>query len=349
MARQQPPSTGRLARLDVQPSHQYRTMHTFIEQLIRTWQLDAARSRQLWQLSGLLEPPPQLHRRLFQGLALAAALLLGAGLVFFVAANWQAQTHSFKLMLLQAAVLAPALATALWPRARAALLLLATLALGALLAFVGQTWQTGADAWQLFALWTLLALPWVALARTDWLWGAWNLIAATAIASWAGLPWDMVSLGRAFGNTGAMRWFALLLWAALFLWPMLLPTFKLVNPSRFRVSWAMATFLALGVWVTGGLADLLDHDGGAFYAANLMLAAAAFFLAWRVPERDWAVLGLTLMALNALLLGWLAYGLFSGSDGDWLGRLILFTLITAAAVGGSGTWLYRLQRAEGQE
>ena len=61
-------------------------MHTFVQQLIRTWQLDAARSAQLWRLSGLHEPPPQLYRRLFQGLALVAALLLGAGLVFFVAA-----------------------------------------------------------------------------------------------------------------------------------------------------------------------------------------------------------------------------------------------------------------------
>lgn len=323
-------------------------MHAFIAQLIRTHHLDAAHARRLWQLSGLLEPPPRLARHLEQALALAAATLLGAGLVFFVAANWQAQTRGFKLLLLQAAVLAPALAACVWPRARAVGLLLATLALGALLAFVGQTYQTGADAWQLFALWALLALPWVVLARTDWLWAAWVLIAATALGTWAGLPMmDMRSWGPPRADTPALQWLRLLLWALLFLWPMLLPALGLVKPARARAAWAVAAALALSVWVFGGLADLIEHDNGVFYGVNLLLVAGAFLLARWAEPRDHAVLALALTALNAMLLGLLAKGLFGGS-GEWLGRLLVFTLITAAAVGFSGTWLYRLQRRESE-
>ncbi len=41
-----------------------------------------------------------------------------------------------------------------------AALLLATLLLGVFLALFGQTYQTGADPWQLFANWALLILPW---------------------------------------------------------------------------------------------------------------------------------------------------------------------------------------------
>ena len=53
--------------------------------------------------------PPRLDAvPIERALALCAALLLGAGLIFWVAANWQEQTRQFKYHLLQSAVLAPA-------------------------------------------------------------------------------------------------------------------------------------------------------------------------------------------------------------------------------------------------
>ena len=322
-------------------------MHTFIEQLIQSARLDAASARQLWQLSGLHEPPERLGQRLEQGLALAAAALLGAGVIFFVAANWQAQSRGFKLVLLQAGVLLPVLAACVQARGRGALLLLATLALGALLAFVGQTYQTGADAWQLFALWALLALPWAVLARADWLWAAWLLVAGTGIVAWSGLPFDVQIFGGHRAETAMMRFVRLALWALLFLWPLLARALRLVDPPRVRASWAVAALLALSVWVGGGLGALFGHDGGAFYGISLLLVLGAFVLAWRVAPRDYVVLALALMSVNAMGLGLLAKGIFSGGgSGDWLGRLTVFTLITAAAVGASGTWLYRLQRGE---
>ena len=119
--------------------------------------------------------------RLWRNLAVVAALLLGCGLIFWIAAQWPEQTRSFKLQVLQASVLAP-LVVAMWrPRLRTAGLLLATLALGALLAFIGQTYQTGADAWQLFAVWAVLALPWTVVAAKDGLWARWRVIAATGL------------------------------------------------------------------------------------------------------------------------------------------------------------------------
>ena len=56
---------------------------------------------------------------------------------------------------------------------------------GGLLALIGQTYQTGADPWQLFALWALLALPWCLGARSDMLWAPWALVAMTACVLWA--------------------------------------------------------------------------------------------------------------------------------------------------------------------
>ena len=58
------------------------------------------------------------------------------------------------------------------------------MSLGGLLAFFGQTYQTGADSWQLFALWAALDLPPCRGARSDFLWTAWGPVAMAAIGLW---------------------------------------------------------------------------------------------------------------------------------------------------------------------
>ena len=50
------------------------------------------------------------------------------------------------------------------------LLSAAAVLLGALLAVYGQTYQTGADPWGLFATWALLILPWAVAACFTPLW-----------------------------------------------------------------------------------------------------------------------------------------------------------------------------------
>ena len=52
-------------------------------------------------------------------------------------------------------------------------LLMATIFLGVLLALYGQTYQTGADPWQLFFNWALLMLPWAIIGRFPAIWVLW--------------------------------------------------------------------------------------------------------------------------------------------------------------------------------
>ncbi|MBK7007009.1 MAG: DUF2157 domain-containing protein [Burkholderiales bacterium] len=102
----------------------------------------------------------------------------------WIAANWETLGRFGRFGLLQALVLAAGVGAAMRPAARAPLGLLALLGIGALFAYFGQTYQTGADAWQLFALWAALALPLCLGARSDVLWAPWALVAMTAIALW---------------------------------------------------------------------------------------------------------------------------------------------------------------------
>ena len=319
-------------------------MHGFLYQLARHFGLGAEPTRQLWQMSQLHARPPALRGWLERSLAAVAALLLGAGLIFWVAANWPEQTRAFKFNALQAAVLLPALAALALPRRRTAFLLLATLALGALLAFGGQTYQTGADPWQLFAAWAALALPWVLAARRALLWAAWLLLAALALALWAPpMEWALHGLAH------PRLQLALAGWALLLALPWLLTWLGLAPPRH--APWLaggrapslllmrVAALAVLPVWVVLGLMGLMDKS--ALYIICLLLTAAAGWL--MVQLRDVAALGLALLALALLLLTGLGYTLLKSNAGV-AGMLLLGAAASAACLGGSASLLLRLQR-----
>ena len=97
----------------------------------------------------------------------------GCGVIFFFAYNWQDIPRLAKFALVELVI---ALSAIVYVRHSAskiintALLMAMTVFTGALLALVGQTFQTGADPWQLFALWALFMLPWSLIGRSSILW-----------------------------------------------------------------------------------------------------------------------------------------------------------------------------------
>lgn len=329
-------------------------MHEPLHQLALEHKLAPAQTRALWRLSGLHQPPPGVHRWLRTGLMLAAALLLGAGLIFWVAANWSAQSRMFRLHLLQAAVAVPMLAALVLPASRQALrmalTLLGTLALGGILAYIGITYQTGADAWELFATWAALAIVWVAAQRSDWLWALWLLIVGAAIGSWSGqaLFNPLVNL---LGWRSTHNLVTSLLWLAVFVWPLLLAGLGGVRdghmrPARPVISMRLAAVLAIGAWGTQALLFLFwrkaDYAGFAMNAALVLLAG---WVGWRSTWRDLVVLGLALLAINVLGFGLLGRMLFLEARLD-SGGLLLFSACAAVSVGLSARWLYQQQRQQ---
>ena len=104
------------------------------------------------------------------GLALAFAVL------FFVAYNWSELGRYSKFGLVEATMVLAVLAY--WrlgvdTAAGKVSLFVATILLGVLLALYGQTYQTGADTWQLFFTWSMLMLPWAIVGRYAVIWALW--------------------------------------------------------------------------------------------------------------------------------------------------------------------------------
>src|SRR5882672_3498117 len=149
----------------------------------------------------------------------SGAVALAAAVVFFIAHNWNDLGKYAKFGLVEVLLVAAVLAYWRLGTERAsgkASLLVAAILLGALLALFGQTYQTGADTWELFANWAGLMLPWVVIGRFAGLWMLWIAILNTAIVFYflvfPGLLGILFSTERQLWTLFAFNTVALVAW-----------------------------------------------------------------------------------------------------------------------------------------
>jgi uncharacterized membrane protein len=94
--------------------------------------------------------------------------LVLSGVVYFFAANWAALTRAHRLGLAITALIIASIAATWIGTSRLGgrvAAVAASLLVGPVLLTYGQAYQTGADAWELFAGWTFLALPFALAVR----------------------------------------------------------------------------------------------------------------------------------------------------------------------------------------
>ena len=116
----------------------------------------------------------------------ATALFACTALVCLIAYNWEDLHRFARIALVATAFLVPCALAAVRGKTvpdalQQALYLAAMLAAGGLFALIGQIYQTGADTWQLFALWAVLTLPLALIARTRLCWLLWFVLADCAL------------------------------------------------------------------------------------------------------------------------------------------------------------------------
>jgi len=119
----------------------------------------------------------------------AGVLSLASGAVFLVAYNWTAlgvygRFATIELPMLAALVFA--WIKGLNSMAGRLAILLAVCLIGALVALFGQTYQTGADAYELFFTWALLALPLAAACLWGPSWALWLAVLNIGLILYAG-------------------------------------------------------------------------------------------------------------------------------------------------------------------
>ncbi|MFM9434906.1 putative membrane protein [Janthinobacterium sp. CG_23.3] len=294
--------------------------------------LDAGAGAALLRLAALEREPEALAPLLRRGVAVLAAALAGLGLILWIAANWETFGRFGRFALIQV-VFTAMCAGALWrPAARVPLALLALLAIGGLFAYFGQTYQTGADPWQLFALWAVLALPLCLGARSDVLWTPWALVALTAVSLWVhahtGHSWRVQADGL---PVYALGWGVALALTALLAAPARRLTGAGIWSLRAAALLAIAsvTLTALGALFNDGIAPQ-------FWLALVLMALAAAALCQPRLHELFALSALGL-GLDVLLVGAMAHALFEGNNngGSLIGSLLLLGLAAAALLAGT--------------
>ena len=164
------------------PSRRSQFIDLVEQKLIAPDQLEAA-----LELADLYPDQTRWFRFLNLTLLALGVLALGVSAVFFIAYNWNEMGRFAKFAGVEVLVVLAVVAYVGLGTERIAAkfsLLLASILLGALLALFGQTYQTGADPWQLFMIWSLMILPWVLLARLAGLWLFWLALVNVAVINY---------------------------------------------------------------------------------------------------------------------------------------------------------------------
>ncbi|MBK9990863.1 MAG: DUF2157 domain-containing protein [Verrucomicrobia bacterium] len=269
-------------------------------------------------------------------------VLLAAGVIFFFAFNWQGLGRFAKFALAEVPIIA-ALAV-VWRLgvdsiAGKATLLFVSLLTGALLALVGQTYQTGADTVELFAVWAVAILPWVLVARFPALWIVWlalvNVAASLALMTFRN-RWSIVyTPDKLMWVLFELNTVALIIWECL----------AVAGLKWLRERWSVRIIATASGGLITALAfeDIVDGRYTSHWGWPLWLGwiFAAYF-AYRHWIRDVYVLAVGVLSVIVIIATLIVNSMGSADAGLFL--LVGLLIIGLSAAGGY--WLKQVAKEE---
>jgi uncharacterized membrane protein len=291
-----------------------------------------------------LEPGKLAWRQFLDAFCLwLGALFLALALIFFFAYNWQEMGRYAKFGLVE--LLIAGAGALVWrlgldSLAGKAALLFAGLMAGALLALVGQTYQTGADTFELFAAWAVALLPLALVGRMGAMWVIWlalvNVAATLYYQVFGRLSWAFFDLEKLLWVLFGINVLALLVWE----W------FAARGLAWMRQRWTARIFaVASGSMLTSIVLYTIFDDHGSRMAAPLAYLAwmLATCLYYQQRCTDIFVLAGNVLSFVVVVDAFLGRVLIMhGGDGSFL----VIGSITIGLSAGGGLWLKNLAEKE---
>lgn len=282
--------------------------------------------------------PVDLQPRIRLAAGIAAGALISFGLILWIAANWDDLGKVTKFALVGGALLAGALAAVVHSALRIPGTLIAFAATGGLFALFGQTYQSGADPWQLFALWAALGLPLALATRHDALLVPWTMVAFTAVSLW-------LETGHRAWTSPLLQW-VLVAWALVGAILLMLSLVNRMNRPEEPAVWAFRLAILAGTAfiATNGIQSVLAHlgPGPVYWLALAVLIASVWRLALATPLQPTVLAGVALGIDALLIAGCVKVYLFHGNGG--IGNVLLFAISTAIIMGLTATMLLKWMR-----
>ncbi len=303
------------------------------------------RLRAALEAAGALPSAADWRRFLDRLLLWMGAVMLACAAIFFFAFNWEEMGRLAKIGLVEAAI-AGALIL-LWrlglERASGkATLFAAALLAGGLFALIGQIYQTGADPWELFAVWAAAILPWALLGRLPALWVLWlallNLAGALYYQTFGILFGMLFAPERLMWMLFGLNTAALVLWEAC----------AAGGVAWLRERWSVRIVAtASGVLITWlALTDIFEWRNSSRWGAPLWLAwMAAAYAAYRHRVKDVYVLAGGVLSLVVVVTSVLAQSMYMRDAGSFL--FIGLVIIGLSAAGG--WWLRKVVKEIDEE
>ena len=277
-------------------------------------------------------------------LSLGATLIL-AGIIFFFAYNWTAMGKFLKFGLIEASIII-CVVVAQWQGLKnfsgKIMLVAASVLVGVLLAVYGQTYQTGADPFQLFLSWAMFILLWALIAESAPLWLIWVLLLnITVILYWKQVasPSERMSFDMMCLCVVIIDGLALYARERLFSkgiqWlsgSWIRPVLLLLIMTAFVCSLSFIILDDAGKTLSGGLS---------VFACLLFSGGSYGYFRYRMP--DLKSLALIIFSAAVIVVVFIGRVLFSGSHhGNEAGLFLFYSLIIMSVAGGSAVWLKNL-------
>jgi uncharacterized membrane protein len=307
--------------------------------------LDEAELERSLELAGYRPTTASWSAYLYWHALIIGVVLLAAGAVFFVAANWSALPGFVRMGIVGAAMVIATLIGGYLGDTLAgrATTLLGGLLFGPLLAVYGQVYQTGADAWQLFAMWTIVLIAYGVLVRFE---GTWVL--ALLGLHVATFTWIDQELGTDFyAGTGAF----VIAGLALVDGTLVALADRLTHGREREVIAHTAAFFGLAIALPFGVLALVEDDLSFTMVPGLAVLAAGLLgiwlvYRWRRPDLGMlAAFAAVITILTATLCGRI---LLDVLEAELFGVAAL-GVIVCAQVWGFTRWLLRWRREHGHE
>ena len=280
------------------------------------------------------------------------ALALASSVMFFIAYNWDDLGRFAKFGLVQIFI---ALSIFLyWKTSREDTsetntktkknrlisqlsLLMASILLGGLLAFYGQTYQTGADTWELFLTWCVLILPWTVISRFPAQWIIWlallNLSIILYFQTFSGI------FGIYFTSDTSMLWILTIINSiALAIWELLKNHWQWLSESWATRILALASGAPLTFLVIESIFNR-QHNllPGILWIAGLSL----IYMVYRKLKPDLFMLAMACLSGISVIVSLVGRKLFDSFSGD-VGAFLILAVLVIALGGASAVWLKQI-------
>jgi len=282
------------------------------------------------------------------------ALSLSISVLFFIAYNWDAMGRFAKFALVEMTLVITVFiywkTTHSHPLLSKIALLSASILVGVLLAFYGQTYQTGADTWQLFATWTLMILPWTLLSRFSVQWLLWigllNLCAILYIDTYPEL------FRFLFRSESKVLWALFFInITALIFWESLQGKWSWLS-GRWAVRLlALVSLFALTVIVIEMIfirqrTAMSEHwlAYQLFSGVIWSITIGLIYMIYRRLKPDLFMLSMGVLSMISVITSLVAKGLFHSISED-VGAFFILTLVVIGLGTAAALWLKNVHRA----